>query len=335
VASGDDTRAATVRLLDHYVHTGYAAALMLTPGRQRLALPRPARGVTTTAVDSHDDALAWFAAEEPSLTALVMAAAAGGFDGHAWRLAFVAANYLQRRGRWTAMLATGSAALAAARRSGDVHGQVHAHASLARACTWLRRYDEGREHAFRADALCRETDDVTLQAHLCLDLAFVHWQQGAFPEAIQHAQRANALFGVARDRRGTTMALNTLAWNWAQLGEFEASVAAGREAVSQYEELQDVAGEANAWDTLGFAEHGLGHHDRAAECYRRSHELFTAAGDRFGRALALTHLGDVLADGGAAGPSRSAWADALRILDDLGHPDAADVRAKLADRTPG
>ena len=96
-----------------------------------------------------------------------------------------------------------------------------------------------------------------------------------------------------------------------------------------------MAAEANAWDTLGYAEHGLGRHDRAAGCYRRSHELFTVAGDRYGQAFALAHLGDVLADADGADAARAAWTDALAVLDDLGHPEAAEVRAKLRATRPG
>ena len=349
VAAGeDDARAATGRLLDHYLHTAAAAARLLTPGRNEPALADPVAGVTTTPLLTHDDALAWFATEEATLPALVDTAAAMGFDGHAWRLCDAAANYLQRRGRWTTLLTTGRTALAAARRADDVRGQVLAHCGLARASTWLRRTDEARDHASQADALCRGTDDVTLQAHTSLDLALVFERQDRYDVAAHYAERAHAHFEVAHDRLGMVRSLNMVAWCRAQLGEFESAAATGRVVVEAYGELHDVAGEANAWDTLGYAEHMLGHHDRAADCYRRSHELFTTAGDRYGQAQALGHLGDVLAhpdahpdarhggrtrDESHDDPALAAWHAAVRILDELGHPDAAAVRAKLAGRT--
>jgi len=259
----DDLRAATGRLLDHYLHTGYAAALLLTPGRERLALEPPADGVTTTPLHSHDDAMAWFAAEEETLPGLVTTAAAGGFDAQAWRLAYAATYYFQRRGRWTTLVRTGTTALAAARRAGDVRGQVHAHSGLAHAFIWLQQLDEARDHAKRADALCHGSDDVTLQAHTALDLAFLFDKQGAHEDALQYARRAHALFHVARDRHGTALGLNQVAWCQAQLGDFAAAAGAAREAVAHFEELRNVAAEANAWDTLGYAEHGLGRPGRA------------------------------------------------------------------------
>ena len=331
----EDLRTATGRLLDHYLHTGYTAAHLLTPGRERLALEPPAAGVTTTPLHSHDEALAWFAAEEETLPALVTTAAAGGFDAHAWRLAYATTYYLQRRGRWTTLVRTGTTALSAARRAGDVRGQVHAHSGLAHAFVWLQRLDEARDHADRADALCHGSDDVTLQAHTAMDLAFLFDKQGAHDDALQYARRAHALFHVARDRHGTGLGLNQVAWSQAQLGDFAAAAGTAREAVAHFEALRNVAAEANAWDTLGYAEHGLGRHDRAAECYRRSHELFTVAGDRYGQAFALAHLGDVLADVDDTDAARASWTDALAVLDDLGHPEAAEVRAKLRVTRPG
>jgi transcriptional regulator with XRE-family HTH domain/tetratricopeptide (TPR) repeat protein len=326
----DDTRVATARLLDHYLHVATAAAELLTPGRPALPLPVPITGAVVAGPSTREAALAWFAAEEAALPAAVSAAAVAGFDVHAWQLAEAAGNYLQRCGRWTTLLGTGQVALNAARRAGDVAGQVHAHRGLARACGWLGQAEAAREHAIAAERLCRETDDVPLQAHSHLDLALVLERQDAIADAARHARQAHALFGVARDRPAQIRALNMVAWCLARLGELGPAVAAGREVVAYYEKVDDVAAEANAWDTVGYAEHGLGNRERAAECYRHSRTLFTAARDRYGEAMALTHLGDVLAEIGDAPQARCAWDDAVLILDALGHADAAGVRARLA-----
>jgi len=43
----------------------------------------------------------------------------------------------------------------------------------------------------------------------------------------------------------------------------------------------------------------------------------------------LACLGDTYLAAGDSGAAGTAWRKALAILDDLGHPDAARVRAKL------
>ena len=45
----------------------------------------------------------------------------------------------------------------------------------------------------------------------------------------------------------------------------------------------------------------------------------------------LGHLGDAHQAAGDLGEARTAWKDALAILDDLHHPDAVRIRAKLSD----
>ena len=86
---------------------------------------------------------------------------------------------------------------------------------------------------------------------------------------------------------------------------------------------------AAAWDSLGYAEHHLGNLAEAAACYQRALSLYRESGDRFREADTLTHLGDTRHAAGDLAQAREAWQQALAILEDLQHPDAGQVRAKL------
>jgi tetratricopeptide (TPR) repeat protein len=99
--------------------------------------------------------------------------------------------------------------------------------------------------------------------------------------------------------------------------------------------LAGGAGEAATWDSLGYIHHRLGNHERAAECYGRSADLYRELADRFNEADTLDHLGDVLDSAGDVGAARCTWARALRILDELGHPGAGQVRAELRQAGAG
>lgn len=81
------------------------------------------------------------------------------------------------------------------------------------------------------------------------------------------------------------------------------------------------------------AHHQLGQHRQAVDCFHRSLELYRDLGDRFHESTTLTHLGDTHHAAGDASTARAAWQHALAILDDLNHPDAAQVRAKLDSLT--
>jgi hypothetical protein len=57
--------------------------------------------------------------------------------------------------------------------------------------------------------------------------------------------------------------------------------------------------------------------------------MFREACDRYREAFALAGLGDAQHAAGNDANARHAWRQALVIFDDLGHPDAEAVRAKL------
>lgn len=82
-------------------------------------------------------------------------------------------------------------------------------------------------------------------------------------------------------------------------------------------------------DSLGYAYQHLRQHSESFACFQRSLGLFRELGDRSNEAEILFHLGDAHDAAGNSGQARDAWQHALDILDDLHHPDAGQVRAKL------
>jgi hypothetical protein len=54
-------------------------------------------------------------------------------------------------------------------------------------------------------------------------------------------------------------------------------------------------------------------------------------GERYLGGVILTHLGDAHHAAGDRASARTAWADALQVFTELDHPDAVQVRAKLAE----
>src|SRR5262249_35587474 len=130
---------ATVRVLNHYLHTAYTAERLLDPAGDPLTLPPPAPGVTPQHPADHQQALDWFAVEHPVLLAAIDQAAATGFDTHIWQLAWTMRTFLDRRGHWHDKVAVGRAALAAAYRLADPTVQARAHYDLAWVYIWLGR----------------------------------------------------------------------------------------------------------------------------------------------------------------------------------------------------
>jgi tetratricopeptide (TPR) repeat protein len=87
--------------------------------------------------------------------------------------------------------------------------------------------------------------------------------------------------------------------------------------------------ETSTWDSLGYVHHRLGDHRQAIGCFDRALDLYEQHGIRYHQAVALIHLGDVHSRAGVLGSARTTWQRALGILDELDHPEADQVRAKL------
>jgi tetratricopeptide (TPR) repeat protein len=118
-------------------------------------------------------------------------------------------------------------------------------------------------------------------------------------------------------------------WYHGLLGDYQQSRAFCRQALTLSAETGDRWTEGAAWDSLGYAEHHLGKFAEAATCYQHALSIAQEAGDRFHVAIALTHIGDTCRAVGELAQARKAWRQALAILEDLQHPDADQVRAKL------
>lgn len=305
-ALAEERQPAERRVVEHYLHTAYAADRLLNPVRDPITLPPPAPEVRPEQHDDHDAALAWFTAEHQVLLGTLDLAP----PAHARRLAWSLTTFLDRQGHWRHWAATQRAAVLAARRTGDKAAQARAELGDA-----LRLYEV--------------TGDLIGQAHTHHNLAHVWERQGRYDEALRHDRRSLELSRLAGHPIGQADALNGMGWAQAVLGDHEQALTSCQEALTLLRRLGNRYGQAHTWDSLGYAHQHLGHHAEARHCYEQAGELFRALGDRYFEAATLVGLGDVQLAAGHRDEVHDAWRRALVILDDLDHPDAEQVRDKL------
>jgi DNA-binding SARP family transcriptional activator/tetratricopeptide (TPR) repeat protein len=325
----DERGMAVLRLLDHFLHTASAGALLLYPHRYEISLEPAAAGVTIEALTDHDQALGWFAVEHRALVAAVELAAAGGRSTHAWQLALTIGIFLDRQCHWHDWAATQKSALTAVDRAGDRVGRAHASGGLGLAYIRLRDFDLAHVHLRRSLELLGELGERVGQAYTHLRMCAVYEGRGEHADALRHAELALDLYQAAGHLPGFAQALNNIGWYHAQLGRYEVAIDHCERAVALHRELGDRQGAAHTLDSLGYAHHQLGHHEQAATFYRESAQMLREAGDRYYAAIALTHLGDTHCAAGEADLARDAWREALAILDALSHPDVEQITAKL------
>jgi tetratricopeptide (TPR) repeat protein/transcriptional regulator with XRE-family HTH domain len=330
--SQPERAAAVGRVLDHYLHTARDGTAMMLPSVGPVPLPPPSPGTAPERFTGHHQALAWFEAEYHVLLAAMALAVDWGRDHHAWQISMVMHPIHATQGHnaeWAAIkrshMAAGvrddAAMVASGARDtagtlGDYQWVPEYYASMAKL---YQRLGNRRGHA------------------LCLyALAAIAEYQGHYAEALSHAEQAASLCRGIGDKTGETELLNAVGWYHALLGDYQQARQLCRQALVLNADCGSRHLEGNIWNSLGYTEHHAGDLGEAAACYERALSIFQTAGDRWGEADTLTNLGDIRRAADELPRAREAWQQALAILDDLQHPDAAKVRAKLArtDRQP-
>jgi DNA-binding SARP family transcriptional activator len=325
-----DRRAATRRMLGHYVHSADNADRLLDPRRDEppplTALPE---GVTPERMADHGAALAWFDAEHRVLLTAVHQDVE--FDAEVWALAWTIRRFLAHQGHWHDEIDALTAALAAARRLDDPLKQAFAHCYLGCTYVWFEKYEDARPPLDTALDLYRTAGDRVGEAYVHYYFSWMLERQERNADALSHAERALELYSSAGHEVGQAKSLNAVGWFHALLGEHTVAIEYCEKALGLQTKLGDQLAAGQTWHSLGYSHDHLGRHARAIDCYQAAVDLFRESGYRFSEAYALTSLGDAYRNADDIESTRVAWLRALDILDQLAHADADKVRAKLAD----
>jgi DNA-binding SARP family transcriptional activator/tetratricopeptide (TPR) repeat protein len=328
--SADDRRSALVRTLDHYLHSAQAGAPLLAPLLIDLPeLPVSSSGTSPEQPRDHDQAWAWFRAEEGVLLAATRLAVAAGFDRHAWHLTLTLEVFLHRRGRWQEQAEICQLAMAAARRLGDradlaavlrMSSGVHAH---------LGHSDYAYSLAQEGLQLYEQLQDRAGAAISHVQLGLVDDQRNDHRQAIRNSLAAHDLYQQMGNATGQALAMHNVGWAYACLGDYAAALEYCERALPPLQDGGNRDNEAGTWDSIGFAQHHLGRHDQARESYRHGLAIARHVGNAFLEAEILTHLADTEQITGRQDAACRAWQQALTIFEQLNHPKAGLVQARM------
>jgi DNA-binding SARP family transcriptional activator len=326
-----ERRAATGRMLDHYLHTAHSAAMQARSINSPLMLAALSPGAGAERISDAGQALAWFEAERLVLMAATGRALEAGFDTHAWQLVWTQSDFFDMRGRWHDWTVAEQIALAATQRLGDRGAQASVHQRFGYASGRIGRYEDAHAHLGLALSIHHERGDHAGQAYVHNSLAITLSLQGRQEEALRHARQSLTSYTAADDRPGQAQALNSVGWLNAVVGDHVQALSYCEQSLDLFRDLGSAEGEASALDSLGYAHQQVGHHAEATACYEQALTLHRAAGSRWGVGDTLGHLGDTCHAAGQLREAREFWQEALAILDDLHHPEADQIRAKLRD----
>ncbi len=317
------------RMLDHYLHTAFGAAMLLDqidpPAPPPAALP----GVTPEVLADRRQAYAWFEAERPVLSAAISYAARHGFDGHAWHLPQALREFYIRRAYWAESAATQQVAAAIAGRAADEAGQATAHRGLGAALVRLGRYAEAAVHLDLALDLYRRLGDQPGECRVIFQQAVMFGLQDDYRRALSCGRLARRLARAAGEPADEGHALNVTGQFHARLGRRRLAMAYWERALALHRQSGNRLGEALTQQNLGVLRLHSGDGKGAIALLAEAALICAETGDRFYYADIIDDLGDAYQAAGNLPAAHESWRQALAEFEDLQHPRAKQSRAKL------
>lgn len=328
----DEPARAARRVIEHYLHTAYEAALLLDVLAEWMKVPEAASpGVRAEEPADHRQALAWFQAERAVLLAVLRQAMAGGLYAPVIQLVSAVQDWLLRQGHWQEYVDYAHLALEAAVRLGDERAQAAARRMLLQLSAERDGLDQARIHFRHVMALAREAGDLAEEGFALFDMALACLKKDLPEEALRYAEAALTPLGTVGLAATEARVLNVISWCWCLVGDYEQGLRVGGKALAMADELGDRSGQGIILDTVGYIHHQRGAHDTAIAHYRRALALCRELGHRHAEGEILLHLGDARHATGDHTQAERSWRLSLAILQALKHPAADQARARLRD----
>lgn len=261
-------------------------------------------------------------------------------------------------------------AVEVSREAGDRPGEASGLGNLGVIHQLTGRYEAAAEHHRRAMAVFDALGAVEDKARALNHLGTLDRLLGRYAEAAEHHRRALALFTDVRALEGQASAHDQLGVAERLAGRHEQAHDHLRRALELSRRIGDRDDEARVLDDLGDLHRTTGRHDLATEHHDLALRLYRDLGDPGGQAKALNGLGETASavgdpraaltahaeahthagkighqheqaracaglarahhDLGDPDQAREQWRQALALYEELGVPEADDVRARLS-----
>ncbi|WP_182876236.1 tetratricopeptide repeat protein [Microbispora sp. H10670] len=306
--------AALRRLVDHYLHTAYAADRLLDSRRPPVALAPPSAGCAPQPLRDTAEAMAWFDLEHPRLIEMQQVAMRRGWYPQVWQLARTLVTFHARRRRSRDQLAVWQLGLEAAEIGKDLAMQAMAHRYLGQAYTAERQGDDAFEQLDLA-LVCARSGGVTGEEARTHYALAVGWERyGDLERALVHARQALTLFRSISDLVEEARALNAIGWICAGLRRYEEAEASCRRALALFRRHEHPDGEADTLHSLGLIAQSNGKHAESLTYYGQALTTYRGVGNTRGEAESLASLGDVYAALSRYADALQVWQQALDLL---------------------
>jgi DNA-binding SARP family transcriptional activator len=321
--------AASDRLLNWYLGSAMNASRILRPERHYLliSLDDPNAGLNFA---SYQQALDWFDEESGNLVAAVSLAFREQRYDHCWQLAWLMQSFFITRARLEEWRSVFDVALRAARLARNKPGEAGILSGLGVAHGVARQHADSLRYLQQVLELQRELGAREGEARALYNLALSADGSGDQERAYGHALEALRLIRELNLGVLEADVLQALADISSAMGRHESALELADRALTIWRRGGIAEEERFAQQSRGRALIGVGRYDEGVACMRLAVEMFFTRGELYEAADVLNQLGVVFLTAGDRSQARDCWLRSARVLTELSHPDAADVRAKLA-----
>jgi DNA-binding SARP family transcriptional activator/tetratricopeptide (TPR) repeat protein len=192
------------------------------------------------------------------------------------------------------------------------------------------RYEEAARTYQTGLGFARRIGDLRLEGHLLGNYGAVLGQLGHYQEAIARLRRAVSLREEVNDQPGTATARNDLGSVLRETGRFEEAIEQHLMALESARAAANITDECEICNDLAETLRRAGRSADAALHFRRAIELSDPATRPYEHARAFGGLARLHLDAGEPAAADSYGERALALFEQLGSPDADELRAALA-----
>jgi transcriptional regulator with XRE-family HTH domain/tetratricopeptide (TPR) repeat protein len=298
--------------------------------RPELPCPGPAE---LPAFAGAAEAVRWCEDEYDNLVALVRYGATAGEDARTCRLAILAMPFGEQHMRWPEWIETHQIGLGCAHRARDLLMEGRCASGLASAYRWTGEFALALEHSDLALAILTKLGDRERIGVALVNRARIPFSARDYPAAVVAAREAVGYLLQTGEPFSLATALNHLGMALARGGDPEAALPHHLQSIDVAERAGLNHSASVSLLNLSVAYRELG---RLAEA-DRAIERAAASADELGLAVLeaeiLRQTGEVRHAQGRLSEATVLLRRSLDMMDDVGYPEADDVRRRLAELT--
>jgi DNA-binding SARP family transcriptional activator/tetratricopeptide (TPR) repeat protein len=213
--------------------------------------------------------------------------------------------------------------------AGDLPGQAACLNSIGLVYDSLGRPEEAASCLERSLAISRKLADRHSQAVSLSNLGEVYGKLGAYERALGSLDEALAIFSDNGNLSSQAVVHVNLGEVYEHQRAYPAALTHYGRGLAMFRELDAPVGQATVLTALGRIHRQQERHPEALECLREGLAIAERANERRSAAICLRELGALSRELGEPSAAQGYWQRALAIFDELGVPEAEEVRALL------